>query len=162
MKSLKVRVTYLASGLEWMWDLEWGAKMLDSKEGANSCAGNAGFEGRKETSLMFLSKLESKSSHRGFALGSKGCHSRLSFWVWTKRLCAGCSSESKETEVCGFFRIKIGERFWFFLFLRCWWTWEFYCCVWEDFGGFVPLVQKILLKNMCWSLFIYRRALIWF
>ena len=55
-------MTYLASGLEWMWYLEWGPKTLDSKEGANNCAGNAGFEGRKETSLMFLSKLDSKDT----------------------------------------------------------------------------------------------------
>ena len=32
-KSSKVRITYLASGLEWMWDLEWRPRMLDSKEG---------------------------------------------------------------------------------------------------------------------------------
>ena len=37
-KSSKVRITYLASGLEWMWDLEWRPKVLDLTEGANSCA----------------------------------------------------------------------------------------------------------------------------
>ena len=45
-----------------MWDLEWRPRVLDLKEGANSCAWNDGFEGRKETSLMFLSKLDSKDT----------------------------------------------------------------------------------------------------
>ena len=51
----------------------------------------------------------SKSSHRGFAFGSKGCHRRLSLSL-NKLLCVGCSSESKEVSV------------WdsgFFLFLKC-------------------------------------------
>ena len=65
MKGSRVRVTYLAGGFEWVWDLEWRPRVLDLKEEANIYAWNAGFEGRKETSLMFLSKLESKSSHRG-------------------------------------------------------------------------------------------------
>ena len=61
-KGSRVRVTYLDGGFEWVWDLEWRPKMLDSKERANRCAWNAGFEGRKETSLMFLSKLDSKDT----------------------------------------------------------------------------------------------------
>ena len=61
-KSLRVRVTYLDGGFEWVWDLEWRPRVLDLKEGANNCAGNAGFEGRKETSLVFLSKLDSKDT----------------------------------------------------------------------------------------------------
>ena len=62
MKGSSVRATYLDGDFEWVWDLEWRPKVLDLKEGANSCAGNAGFEGRKETSLMFLSKLDSKDT----------------------------------------------------------------------------------------------------
>ena len=61
-KGSRVRVTYLDGGFEWVWDLEWRPKVLDLKEGANSCAWNAGFEGRKETSLMFLSRLYSKDT----------------------------------------------------------------------------------------------------
>ena len=61
-KGSRVRVTYLARGFEWVWNLEWRPRVLDLKEGANSCAWNAGFEGRKETSLMFLSKLNSKDT----------------------------------------------------------------------------------------------------
>ena len=62
MKNSRVIVTYLEGGVEWVWDLEWRSKVLDLKEGANSCAWTAGFEGRKETSLMFLSKLDSKDT----------------------------------------------------------------------------------------------------
>ena len=40
----------------------------------------------------------SKSSHRGFAFGSKSCHRRLSLSL-NKLLCVGCSSESKEVSV---------------------------------------------------------------
>ena len=40
----------------------------------------------------------SKSSHRGFAFGSKSCHRRLSLSL-SKLLCVGCSSESKEVSV---------------------------------------------------------------
>ena len=42
--------------------LSGGPGFLDLKEGANSCAWNDGFEGRKEISLMFLSKLDSKDT----------------------------------------------------------------------------------------------------
>ena len=48
-KSSKVRVTYLASGLEWVWDLEWRPwVLLDSKGGARSWALDAKFEGGKK------------------------------------------------------------------------------------------------------------------
>ena len=56
-----------------MWDLEWRPRVRDLKEGANICAWNAGFEGRKETSLMFLSRLDSKDTEEYlfFRIGKK-------------------------------------------------------------------------------------------
>ena len=39
MKNSKVRGTYLVSGLEWMWGLEWWPWMLDSKEGSQAVLG---------------------------------------------------------------------------------------------------------------------------
>ena len=80
MKNSRVRVTYLDGGVEWVWDLEWRSKVLDLTEGANSCAWTAGFEGRKETSLMFLSKLDSKDTgeYLFFIIEGNKC---LGFWV---------------------------------------------------------------------------------
>ena len=77
------------------WELEWRHKVLVLTEGANSCAGNVGFEGRQETSLMFLSKLELKSSHRG-------CLSEFeqNNYVW------GVLQNPRRLKVCGFFRIE--------------------------------------------------------
>ena len=80
MKSSRVRVTYLDGGFEWVWDLEWRPRVLDLKEGANSCAWNAGFEGRKETSLMFLSKLDSKDTEEYLFFRIEGSKC-LGFWV---------------------------------------------------------------------------------
>ena len=47
-KSSRVRVTYLASGLEWMRGLEWWPWMLDSKEGSQAVLGALDLKEKKK------------------------------------------------------------------------------------------------------------------
>ena len=76
MKGSRVRVTYLAGGFEWVWGLEWWPWMLDSKEGSQAVLGALDLKEKKK------SKRDASSIRR--------------------RLKCGCSSESKEVSVWGF------------------------------------------------------------
>ena len=48
MKGSRVRVTYLDGGFEWVWDLEWRPRVLDSKEGSIAVLGTLDLKEKKK------------------------------------------------------------------------------------------------------------------